>query len=140
MSTEQNKAIARRSIEELWNKCNVGVIDELFAENYVDHSTVPPWGKAADRCLWKEGMGAILAGAPSDLHIATEDQIAEGDKVVTCWTLSFTHTAAFLGVAPTGRRITWAGNSIHHLAGGKIIAEWSNWDDLRVYRYLGRIA
>ena len=82
MSTEQNKAIARRSIEELWNDRNAEVIDELFAEDYHDPAM------RRSRRSWKEQVIAMFAaGPPPDMHITIEDQIAEGDKVVTRWTM-----------------------------------------------------
>ena len=133
MSTEQNKAIARRSIEELWNGRNVEVIDELFAEDYLSPDRT-------SRRTWKEAAIAILAGAPPDLHITIEDQIAEGDKVVTRWMWSFTHTVPFLGAAPTGKHISWTGISIYRLEGGKIVEDWANMDNLGLHRQLGLIA
>jgi predicted ester cyclase len=134
MSTEQNKAIARRSIEELWNDRNVAVIDELFAENYHDS-----WVTAGLRA-WQEEIIAMFAGAPPDWHITVEDQIAEGDKVMTRWTWSFTHTVPFLGAAPTGKHISFTGISIYRLEGGKIVEGWFNNDELGLNRQLGKIA
>ena len=131
--TEQNKAIARRNIEELWNGRNVEVIDELVAEDYHDPGV-------KDRRAWKESAIALFAVAPSDLHINIEDQIAEGDKVVTRWIWSFTHTVPVLGAAPTGKHISWTGISIHRLQSGKIVEGWFNSDDLGLQRQLGLIA
>jgi predicted ester cyclase len=134
MSTEQNKAIARRAIEELWNDRNVAVIDELFAEDYHEQ------GMTEGLRAWKESLIARLAGAPPDLHITIEDQIAEGDKVVTRWAWSFTHTVAFLDAAPTGKHISWTGISIHRLKSDKIVEGWLNMDGLGLQRQLGKIA
>ena len=134
MSTEQNKAIARRSIEELWNGRNAEVIDELFAEDYHDPSR-------KDRRAWKEEVVALFAaGTPPDLHITVEDQIAEGDKAVIRWTWSFTHTVPFLGAAPTGKHISFTGISIYRVQGGKIVEGWFNNDELGLNRQLGKIA
>ena len=134
MSTAQNKAIARRSIEELWNDRNVDVIDELFAEDYHDS-----WVTKGLRA-WKEEINGMLVGAPPDWHITIEDQIAEGDKVVTRWTWSFTHTVPVFGAAPTGKHISYTGISIYRLQGGKIVEGWFNNDGLGLYRQLGLIA
>jgi len=134
MSTEQNKAIAYRSIDELWNGRNVEVIDELFAEDYHD----PTWNS---RRAFKDSATALFAGEiPPDFHIAIEDQIAEGDKVVTRWTWSFTHSVPIRGIAPTGKHISWTGISIYRLAGGKIVEGWDNSDELGRQRQLGLIA
>jgi predicted ester cyclase len=133
MSTEQNKAIAYRSIDELWNGRNVEVIDELFAEDY----QAPDY---KGRRAWKEGASALLAAALPDFHITIDDQIAEGDKVVTRWTSSFTHSVPFLGAAPTGKHIAFTGISIYRLEGGKIVEDWHNNDQLGLQRQLGLIA
>jgi predicted ester cyclase len=133
MSTEENKAIARRSIDELWNGRNAEVIDEVFAENYHDPSV-------KGRRTYKENAIVVFAGAPPDLHVTIEDQIAEGDKVVTRYTWSFTHSVPFFGAAPTGKRIAWTGINISRLEGGKIVESWSNNDELGLERQLGKIA
>jgi predicted ester cyclase len=134
MSTEQNKAIARR-IEELWNDRNVEVIDELFTEDYHDHH----W--TMGRRAVKESVIALFAaGTPPDLHVTIEDQIAVGDKVVTRMTFSLTHSVKFFGAAPTGKHISWTGIDIHRLEGGKIVERWGVYDDLGLRRQLGTIA
>jgi predicted ester cyclase len=135
MSTEQNKAIARRSIEELWNGRNAEIIDELFAEDYHDS-----WVTKGLRAWKEEVNGVFAAGVPSDFHITIEDQIAEGDKVVTRWTWRFTHSVPFLGAAPTGKHIAFTGISIYRLEGGKIVEGWFNNDELGLNRQLGKIA
>jgi len=134
MSTEQNKAIARRSIEELWNGRNAEVIDELFIEDYRQP------GANSRRELKEEVIALFAAGAPPDMHITIEDQIAEGDKVVTRWTWSFTHTVTFLGAAPTGKHISFTGVNIYRLKDGKIVEGWFNMDGLSLDRQLGKIA
>jgi predicted ester cyclase len=133
MSTEQNKAIARRSIEELWNDRNVEVIDELFTEDYHD-----PGFK--DRRAFRDTAAGLFAGeVPPDFHITIEDQIAEGNKVVIRWTWRLTHTVPFLGFAPTGKHITWTGISIYRLEGGKIVEGWFN-NDMNLEQQLGKAA
>ena len=89
---------------------------------------------------WKEQVIAMFAaGTPPDLHITIEDQIAEGDKVVTRWTWSFTHTVPFLGAAPTGKHISFTGISIYRLEGGKIVEGWFNRSmSLGLQRQLGQ--
>ena len=79
--SEENKAIARRVTEELFNRGNLDVADELFAPNFVDHDPASP-----EDIRGPEGMKQFIAmyrGAFPDIHIVIEDQVAEGDKVVT---------------------------------------------------------
>lgn len=133
MSTEENKAIVRRMMEELWNDRNAEVLDEVVAENY--DGVLGPGRRA-----WKETAIAVFAAAPPDLHVTIEDLIAEEDKVVTRYTWSFTHTVPFFGAAPTGKHISWTGINISRLEGGKIVEGWSNNDELGRQRQLGLIA
>ena len=133
MSTEQNKAIAYRAIDELWNGRNAEVIDELFSPEYHD-------GPFKDRRAWKDAAGGFLAGEiPSDFHITIEDQIAEADKVVIRWTWSFRHTVPIGGASPTGKPVSYTGISIYRLADGKIVEGWANSDELGRNRQLGLI-
>ena len=134
MSTEENKAIVHRAFEELFNQRNVDVIDERWAKEFIHN----PGQEGRDP--WKERVVPILTGSPPNLHLAIEDVIAEGDKVVVRFTWSFTHTVPIFGVAPTGKYISWTGISINRLGDGKIVEEWANFDDLGWQRQLGLIA
>jgi serine phosphatase RsbU (regulator of sigma subunit)/predicted ester cyclase len=122
MSAEENKAVVRRLIEEVYNRGNLDMADELLAPDYVDH-TWPP-GKYAGR----EGLKRSVAkqrAASSDLHITIEEQIAEGDKVVSWVISSGTHDGErFLGLAPTGERITMKHIFISRVVEGKIVEVW----------------
>src|SRR5918998_235264 len=122
MSAEENKVVVRRLIEEVYNRGNLDIADELLAPDYVDH-TWPP-GKYAGR----EGLKRSVAkqrAASSDLHITIEEQIAEGDKVVSWVISSGTHDRErFLGLAPTGERMTMKHIFISRVVEGKIVEVW----------------
>src|ERR671914_2286527 len=122
MSAEENKAVVRRLIEEVYNRGNLEIADELLAPDYVDH-TWPP-GKYAGR----EGLKRSVAkqrAASSDLHINIEEQIAEGDKVASWVISSGTHDRErFLGLAPTGERMTMKHIFISRVVEGKIVEVW----------------
>src|SRR5215208_1012348 len=122
MSAEENKVVVRRLIEEVYNRGNLDIADELLAPDYVDH-TWPP-GKYAGR----EGLKRSVAkqrAAFSDLHNNIEEQIAEGDKVVTWVISSGTHDRErFLGLAPTGERMTRKHIFISRVVEGKIVEVW----------------
>jgi predicted ester cyclase len=101
---ENNKALVRRFVEEVLNGGNLDAIDELMAPDYLDHGT--PTGKYAGREGHKRSIAKQLA-ASSDLRFHIEEQIAEGDKVVSWVIGSGTHDRErFMGLAPTGTRIT----------------------------------
>ncbi len=134
MSVEENKAIELRFFEEVVNKGELAVIDELFAANFVDHSAVP--GIAADR----EGAKQFFAMAHSafpDFHSTLEDMFAEGDKVVQRFTARGTHKGEWMGIAPTGKQMTCPGIAIHRITGGKIVEGWTTMDMLCVMVQLG---
>ena len=89
MLTEENKDIVRRTIEELWNKGNMAVADELHAANFVNHD---PCGtpETVNLEAYKQGIIDTRTDFP-DFHATIEEMIAEGDKVVTRWTCTGTH-------------------------------------------------
>jgi predicted ester cyclase len=119
---EHNKALVRRFLDEVYNRGNLKVADELLAEDYVDH-TVPP-GKYAGREGVKRSVAKQRASS-SDLHITIEEQIAQGDKVVTWVIGSGTHDReSFMGLAPTGARMTMKHIFISRLVEGKIVEQW----------------
>jgi serine phosphatase RsbU (regulator of sigma subunit) len=116
-----NKALVRRFIEEVLSRGNLDAVDELMAPDYVDHG-VPP-GKYFGREGLKRSVAKQLA-ASSDLHFSIEEQIAEGDKVVTWVIGSGTHDRErFMGLAPTGERITIENIIISRVVEGKIVED-----------------
>jgi len=135
MSLEENKVIVNRSTEGLWNKGNMAVIDELYATDFVIHDPLQGDG---DLEYFKQYARGVLTGIP-DLHIATDDLIAEGDQVVKRWTARGTHKGNFMGVPATGNRIEVTGIEIFRIAGGKIAEIWSNMDSLGLMQQLGVI-
>jgi steroid delta-isomerase-like uncharacterized protein len=133
MSLEENKAIARRWNDELWNKGNVAAIGELMAASFVWHSAPP--GMASDKEGFKQYVGSLSAFA--DMKCTVEDMIAEGDKVAVRWTWSGKHTGDYMGMAPTGKRLTMTGVSVMRIAGGKIVEGWDEQDNLGFMEQLG---
>lgn len=124
MLTEENKDIVRREIEEIWNKGNMAVADEFLATNFVYHD---PCGTPETLNLEAYKQGAIDTRTDfPDFHVTIEEQIAEGDKVVTRFTCTGTHKgkSGDIDIAPTGKQVTIEGVTIDHIAGGKILEEW----------------
>ncbi len=134
MSLEENKAIELRFFEEVVNKGNLAVIDEIVATNFVQPDAAP--GITPDR----EGMKQFFAMAHSafpDFHSTLEDMFAEGDKVVQRFTVRGTHKGEWMGIAPTGKQITIPGIAIHRITGGKIVEGWTSMDMLGAMVQLG---
>jgi len=134
--SEQNKALIRRWIEEV-QKGNLDVMDEVLASDFVDHSLLP--GQRPDRQGYKQGLSEDR-DAFQNLKITVEDQIAEGDKVMTRYRWRGTHNRGrFLDVPPTGRDIEATAIVVHRIVGGKVKEEWSASDTLEMLRQLGAV-
>jgi steroid delta-isomerase-like uncharacterized protein len=134
--TERNKAVVRRFIEEVQNKKNMDVFDELNAEDFVNLSAPP--GMPADREGGKIYLGGFLSAFP-DSQVTVDDMIAEGDRVATKKTFTGTHTGEFMGLAPTGNRVTLQYVDILRLRDGRIIEHWLSMDQLSFMQQLGAI-
>ncbi len=116
---ENNKALVRRLLEEGVDQGNVDVADELLAPDFVDHDLVP--GKVADIDDFKRWVAELQASF-SDYHFSIEEQVAEGDKVVTRTIFNGTHDQKeYRGVVPSGARLTMETVNIHRVVEGKIV-------------------
>ena len=133
MSLEENKAIARRYPEEVYNKKNIDVLDEIIDENIINH-----WWKPEINGLQtiKEYVSKNLVAFP-DVKFTVEDQIAEADKVVTRVSFTATHKGEFRGIAPTGRKVEVTGVVIFKIVNGKIVETWAEMDTLGWMQQLG---
>ena len=135
MSTEENKAIARRLIEEAWSQGNLDVLDELMHPAYAGHhSQVPKRQPSLD--LYKQFIVRTRTALP-DFHATVEDQIAEGDLVVTRWSGQGTHQGTHLGIPPTNKQVTVTGIVIEHIVDGKTVEGWVEMDLLGMLQQLG---
>ncbi|HTO71477.1 MAG TPA: ester cyclase [Myxococcota bacterium] len=113
---------ARRYFLEFKKRANLGVIDEVFAENSVSHmlGRGPLTGREPQKTL-----GKLVFQAFEDIEIEVEDQIVEGDRVVERHRSTGVHRGEFMGIAATGRRVSWTGNHIYRIAEGRIAEAWS---------------
>jgi steroid delta-isomerase-like uncharacterized protein len=134
--SEANKALVRRWLAEM-DKRNLHIVDELVAVDYIDHNPPIP-----DLTPGREGVkqaNALLLTAFPDASHTIEDQIAEGDKVVTRMTVRGTFVGEYLGIPPNGKQITAEGIMIHRVAGGQLVEHWAMADNLRLFQQLGVI-
>ena len=74
-----------------------------------------------------------------DLEITIEEQIAEGDKVVTRWASRGIHQGEFRGIAPTSNEVRLTGIGIFRFSEGKVVESWDNFDQLGMLQQLGAI-
>ena len=132
-----NKAKMRRIPEEMFNRGNLAVADEVIAADYVEHVPVFP-GLPTGLDGLKQFVMALRAAFP-DFHYTVEDEIAEGDRVVQRVTAEGTMRGAFAGMPPTGKRATWTEIHISRCADGKLVEHWANLDQLGMLQQLGVI-
>ena len=133
--SEHNKAIVRRLVEELWNKGNLSVADELFAPNYEHHdASTLDFGRGPES---EKRRATLYRTAFPDIRLTIEDIIAEGQTVMARWSCRGTHKGDLSGIAPTGKQFTISGVSIARIAGGKMAEGWINWDALGLMQQLG---
>jgi serine phosphatase RsbU (regulator of sigma subunit) len=122
---EENKAIFRRYIEEVWNQSNLELVDEIF-DRYVSHQPDGPTLERGPEDV-KRFVGEFRVAFP-DLRINIEEQIAEGDKVVVRATIRGTHQREFRGMAPTGKEIEEKGFSVFRFSEeGKVVESWDSY-------------
>ncbi|MFL5698466.1 MAG: ester cyclase [Ktedonobacteraceae bacterium] len=136
MSTEENKALARRIFEEAGSQGNYAVIDEAIAPTFVYRATnLADTHGPADL---KDFFTRHRRAAP-DIHYTIEELVAEGEKVVVHWTITGTQQGDLGGIAPTGKQFKADGITIFRFANGHIVDGRAVWDTLAFLQQLGVI-
>jgi steroid delta-isomerase-like uncharacterized protein len=134
MSPEENKAVVRRFVEEVFTQGNLAAVDRFLAAEYRDANALP--GQEPGREGAKRAFSLYQEVFP-DLRYTIEEMIAEGDTVVTRVTFRGTHRGAFLGIPPTNRQVSIPAVHITRLVEGTIREHWSLMDDLGLMQQLG---
>ena len=131
--SEENKALVRRIVEDLWHKKTHALIDELYAPTYVLRT---PDGVLHGPAGYRQ-IYTVYTTAFPDVHFTIEDMIAEGEKVATHYIVRGTHTGDLRGIAPTGTQVTVMGTTIHRFTGGQVVEDRAVWDTLSLMQQLG---
>jgi steroid delta-isomerase-like uncharacterized protein len=135
--TLENKSIARRLYQEVWNERKLDVVDELISPSHALHEP-----NASDSLVgpqaYKRTVTVFLTGIP-DLRFKVQDMISENDKLAVSWVISGTQQGDFYDVPATNKKITVEGVTIHQIDGGKILDSYVTWDTLSVMRRLGAV-
>jgi steroid delta-isomerase-like uncharacterized protein len=135
MTMEANKATSRRFVDEVVNRGNFAVLDELSSPNFVDHSAAPGVPPTAEGT---KAFFTMFRAAFPDLRATIEDQVAEGDRVVQRVTNHGTMKGDFMGMAASGKEATWSGIHITRFdADGKVVEHWGVIDQLGMLAQLG---
>jgi steroid delta-isomerase-like uncharacterized protein len=136
MSTDQNKAIVQRALDQVFNAGNLEAVDDLYAPDFVNHAPA--------------GLGSTIRGTDGvkhnvtrwhtafpDLHFTVEHEVAEGDLVVSHWTARGTHLGPLSGSPPSGREVTVRAIELSRLAANRIVEQWLLWDAADLLGELG---
>ena len=139
MSTEANKTLIRRYVDEL-NRRNLAVLEELVAEKVISGSLFPEL--EADETISRETYkGWILQRITAfpDYHVAIEQVVAEGERVVLFWTSRWSHSQEYMGIPPTGKVLKGTAVSTYRIAEGQIVEVRGYWDRAELWQQLGLI-
>ncbi|OOZ38490.1 hypothetical protein BOW53_15435 [Solemya pervernicosa gill symbiont] len=134
MSTEENKALARRFRETMDEGHGAGMEEFVAPQVVMNFPGVPP----LSRDQVKELVVAFYSAFP-DLRQIFNDQIAEGEKVVSRVSFCGTHKGDFQGVPPTGKKVEFEAVLIDRFEDGKIVEHWSSLDMFGLMQQLGAI-
>jgi steroid delta-isomerase-like uncharacterized protein len=138
MSAEENKALVRHFIEEVYNERNVDALDQMLTPDYAEHDEPPTSPLLHGPEILKRTVPQIFGAFPN-IRYEVEDMISEGEKVVTHWTARGAQRGEFMGVAPTDREVRFSGITIYQIANGKIAQTWAVWDALGLFEQIGLI-
>ena len=134
MSVEQNKAVVRRVVEEVINKGNIALFDELVASNFVEHGLPPGFPPGA---RGTKQFFSLLRAAFPDFHYTIEDMVGEGDYVALRLTSQGTMKGEFMGMKPSGKHAVWSSMDFARLKDGKVVEYWGIEDQLSMLQQLG---
>ena len=131
---DKNKDFIEVYTEDYWNKHNIDAFEKYFTDDFIIHFAEGDMNGEQYKGLCQ----AYFAAFP-DLHITTNDLLAEGDKVVKVWTANSTNKGDFMGIPATGNPIVVKGIEVFRIADGKIAELWASMDNLGMLQQLGVI-
>lgn len=140
MSIEDDKEVVRRYYEEAFNEGRTDLLEELIAEDVVNHDPVSDETLTPEEARGFEGFVRHVEAAREafpDATVTIEDVIAEGDEVLVRFTFEGTHEGRFVGIEPTGNRVEGTNMVLMRLEDGKIVERWEESDSLDLLRQLG---
>lgn len=139
MSAEENKEKARMLLEEAFGQGKTEVLDEVLHSDFVCYDPNSEAGEIRGAETLKGEIEYFRQAVP-DLTYTVEDQVAEGDEVVSRWRARGTHQGEFFGVEGTGNQIEMTGIQIDRFdEAGKMVEEWPEYDLLGAMRQLGAV-
>lgn len=136
---DENKALVRRAVADVFNAANLAAVDDLYAPDFVNHAPPSLGPEVRGRATARLFAAAWHVAFP-DLHVAVEDEWVDGDTVVTRWTARGTHRGTLRGIPPTGQRVVVMALEVSRIADGKIAEQWLAFDTLGLLQQLGGVS
>lgn len=140
LHSESNKDLCRRFIQKIFNEGELSLIGDFMSPDAVNHELVDSFGDdeppQGHNIKWLVDLVYLYRRAFPDLRLEIQDQIAEGDRVVTCLHMQGTQKNALMAIAASGRKIDLAGIRVDRIADGKIVESWAHFDALGMLRQL----
>ena len=128
------KAFIQTYTDDVWNRHNPNAIDKYFTPDYVQHDVSYPAVKTREDY---KGWAQALQDGLSGLHVAIDDIIAEDGKAVKRWTASGVHSATFLGIPATNKRVTFSGTTAYRVTANQVVESWYVYDTFGLLQQLG---
>lgn len=138
MSSETNKTVSRRFFNEVFGKGNLAVADEIIVKDHINTGPGNPPGLLPGIEGTKQ-LVTMYRNAFPDVHFTIDEQLAEGDKVMTRWTAHGTHQGELAGIPATGKSSTVTGVAVDRIVNGKITESWGIFDEFGMMQELGII-
>lgn len=140
---QSNKDLCRRFIQKIFNEGELLLIKDFMSPDVVNHEVTDSFGDTeplqARNIQWMADLVYLYRRAFPDLHVEIQDQIAEGDRVVTRLRVQGTHKNPLMAIAASGRKIDVTSIRIDRMAGGKIVESWSHFDVLGMLHQIGAL-
>ena len=135
MSIEENKIIAEKFIDEIFNKVNLQNVDRFLTPDFIYHGSGEDISGMENFKDWVSADHNIIP----DIHFTIEESISQLDKVATVWIVEGTHSKDFRGIPATHKKFETAGVSIFHFKGSKINEAWTIVDGLAAAIQVGAV-
>ncbi|HEX5715720.1 MAG TPA: ester cyclase [Thermoanaerobaculia bacterium] len=140
LQAESNKDLCRRFIQKIYNEGELSLLGDFMSPQAVNHELADSFGNDGPAqghdIAWMTDLIYLYRLAFPDLRFEIEDQIAEGDRVVTCLRMRGTQQNTLMAIAPSGRKVDIAGIRVDRIADGRIVESWAHLDALGMLRQL----
>jgi steroid delta-isomerase-like uncharacterized protein len=137
MEADELRAITHRFYSEVFNQGKLELIDELIADDFVEHEEMP--GMPTDKRAPRMFIGMMREAFP-DINATVEDMVVEGNTVAVRARMSGTHKGEFMGIPPTGNKFDIQAMDVIRYRNGQVCAHWGVTDSLTMMQQLDVIA